>query len=253
MSIDVVAIVQARLGSSRLPGKVLMSLAGIPVIDRVISQLQYSSRLSGIVVATTEKPEDDRLVEHLCQRNVRFFRGSELDVLDRYYQCALCIGANSIVRVTADCPFIDPSVVDQVVDLYERSQAMYASNIEPETFPDGLDVEVFSFEALEWSWRESSAASDREHVTQFIRRHSDWFSRANLESPVKLDDLRWTLDEPADYQFLDQVARQFSAKLGPVSINEILEILQRYPELTAVNAGIQRNEGLIKSLAKEAR
>lgn len=253
MSIDVVAIVQARLGSSRLPGKVLMPLAGSPVIDRVISQLQYSTRLSGIVVATTEKPEDDRLVEHLCQRNVRFFRGSELDVLDRYYQCALCIGANNIVRVTADCPFIDPSVVDQVVDLYERSQAMYASNIEPETFPDGLDVEVFSFEALEWAWRESSMASDREHVTQFIRRHPDWFSRSNLESPVKLDHLRWTLDEPADYQFLDQLARQFSAKLGPVSINEILEILQRYPELVAVNAGIQRNEGLIKSLAKEAQ
>jgi spore coat polysaccharide biosynthesis protein SpsF len=253
MKTDVTAIIQARMGSSRLPGKVLMPLAGLPVIDRVIAQAQYSSRISGIVVATTTSPSDDPLVEHLQNRNIRFFRGSETDVLDRYYQCAKCIGANNVARITADCPLIDPQVIDQVIDLFDSSKVMYASNVEPATFPDGLDVEVFSFEALEWSWREAKLASEREHVTQYIRKHPELFSRGSLESPTRLDHFRWTLDQEEDYQFLNKIFNLLPSTDAPVHYESVINALARTPETYELNGHIQRNEGLKKSLAEDLR
>jgi spore coat polysaccharide biosynthesis protein SpsF len=251
MRADVTAIIQARMGSSRLPGKVLMPLAGLAVIDRVVAQLQYSRRLSGIVVATTTSPSDDPLVEHVRKRNIRFFRGSEDDVLDRYYQCAACIGANNIARITADCPLIDPQVVDATIELFEKSQVMYASNIEPATFPDGLDVEVFSYEALEWSWREAKLPSEREHVTQYIRKHPELFSRVTLESPVPLEQLRWTLDQVEDYNFLSEVFDALPSRDAPVLMEQVLRALRYMPDLQRSNDHIERNLGLKKSLAED--
>lgn len=253
MRTDVTAIIQARMGSSRLPGKVLLPLAGLTVIDRVVAQLQYSRRLSGIVVATTTSPSDDPLVEHVRERNIRFFRGSEEDVLDRYYQCATCIGANNIARITADCPLIDPQVVDATIELFENSQVMYASNTEPATFPDGLDVEVFSYEALEWSWRETKLPSEREHVTQYIRKHPELFSRVTLESLVSLEQLRWTLDQVEDYNFLSQVFDALPHRDAPVLMDQVLQALHHTPGLQGLNKHIERNEGLKKSLAQDPR
>jgi spore coat polysaccharide biosynthesis protein SpsF len=253
MKTDVTAIIQARMGSSRLPGKVLMILGGLAVIDHVVAQLQYSCRLSGIVVATTTSPSDDLLVEHLRARNIRFFRGSESDVLDRFYKCASCIGAKNIARITADCPLIDPQVVDATIELFERNQVMYASNIEPASFPDGLDVEVFSHEALEWSWREAAFSSEREHVTQYIRKHPELFSRAALESSVALSHLRWTLDRLEDYSFLTRVFEALPRRDGPVLMEQVLQVLQSMPEIESLNGHIDRNEGLRKSIAEDFR
>ncbi len=253
MITDVTAIIQARMGSTRLPGKVLMPLAGLAVIDRVVAQLQYSSRLSGIVVATTTSLSDDQLVEHLKMRNVRFFRGSEVDVLDRYYQCARCIGAKNIARITADCPIIDPHIVDAVIELFEKSQVMYASNVEPATFPDGLDVEVFSFEALEWSWRQAKLASEREHVTQYIRKHPELFTRETLRSPVALEQLRWTLDHLEDYNFLSRLFEILPHSSAPVLLEEVLQALCDMPVVKEINANIERNQGLTKSIAEDQR
>jgi spore coat polysaccharide biosynthesis protein SpsF len=230
-----------------------MPLGGLAVIDRVVAQLQYSCRLSGIVVATTTSPSDDPLVEHVRVRNIRFFRGSEDDVLDRYYQCATCIGAKNVARITADCPLIDPQVVDATIERFETSQVMYASNIEPATFPDGLDVEVFSYEALEWSWREAKLLSEREHVTQYIRKHPELFSRVTLESPVPLEQLRWTLDQIEDYNFLSRVFDLLPQRDAPVLMDQVLQALRHMPDFPRSNGHIERNLGLKKSLTEDPR
>lgn len=253
MKTDVTVIVQARVGSTRLPGKVLMPLGDSLVIDQVLDQVSYSQLASHVIVATSTSPADDRLVEHLRARNTPYFRGSENDVLDRYYQCARMLGATTIVRVTADCPLIDPSVLDQVIRSFEESSVMYASNVMPETFPDGLDVEVFSFEALEWSWNEAVLPSEREHVTQFIRKHPEWFSHSTVESPIRMDHLRWTLDEPADYRFLCDLMAKLPRKRGPISMEMVLATLQEFPDLVDINVHIKRNEGLMKSLLSDPR
>lgn len=253
MSADVTVIVQARLGSSRLPGKVLMPLGGIPVIDRVLQQLSFSHRASKIIVATTLSSKDDPLVEHLNSRGVPCFRGSEHDVLDRYYQCARSCGAYVIARITADCPLIDPYVLDQVIESFKRERVMYASNVEPATFPDGLDVEVLSFEALEWSWMEARLPSEREHVTQFVRKHPEWFPRITLESMTPLDHHRWTLDELSDHRFLSDLVRELPVTNGPVTMEMVLSTIERLPGIANANAHIPRNEGLVKSISNDPR
>lgn len=251
MRTDVTAIIQARMGSSRLPGKVMMPLGGLTVIERVVAQLEYSCHLSGIVVATTTSPVDDPLVEHIQKRNIRFFRGSERDVLDRYYQCATCIGAKNIARITADCPLIDPQVVDATIELFEGSQVMYASNVEPATFPNGLDIEVFSFEALEWSWREAKLPSEREHVTQYIRKNPELFSRVTLHSAISLEQMRWTLDQIEDYKFLSRVFEELPHRKTPILMEDVLQVLRKMPEVQELNSHIERNQGLKKSLAED--
>ncbi|MEY4669667.1 MAG: hypothetical protein RL518_2366 [Pseudomonadota bacterium] len=251
MTTDTVAIIQARMGSSRLPGKVLLPLRGQRVIDHVVDQVRHSKHISCVVVATTTHSSDDLLVEHLEQREVAVFRGSERDVLDRFYQCARSVGARTIVRITADCPLIDPSIIDLVIARFMKEKVMYASNVEPPTFPDGLDVEVFSFEALECSWREATLPSEREHVTQFIRKHPERFPRAGIESPIPLAHLRWTLDEPADYTWLSQIVNALPVGLSPVSLSVTLDAVKSLPESLAHNSHIRRNEGLLKSLAED--
>jgi spore coat polysaccharide biosynthesis protein SpsF len=253
MTNDVVAIIQARMGSSRLPGKVILPFQGSSVIARVIAQVRHSTKISRIVVATTLDSSDDTLVDHLKHLDVPVFRGSANDVLDRYYQCAKWIAARTVVRITADCPLIDPAIIDAVIDLFASRNVMYASNIEPPTFPDGLDVEVFTREALERSWAEATLPSEREHVTQYIRKHPDLFPRCTLTSPLNLNHLRWTLDEPMDYDFLGLLSRELPVNPAPVSMEMVLKALERIPQAANLNAHITRNEGLLKSLAEDPK
>src|SRR5688500_14766459 len=196
----VVAIVQARMGSTRLPGKVLMPLAGKPVLAHVVERLSCCRTLSATVVATTTEKADDKVAALCASSNVPCYRGSMSDVLDRYYQAALAHSAAIVVRITADCPAIDPTIVDEVVaGFLAGGYDYYGLSGE---FPDGLDCTVFSFAALELAWREAKLSSEREHVGPFMEKHPELFKIGGYYKFTGLSHHRWTLDEPRDYEFL---------------------------------------------------
>lgn len=249
----VLAIIQARMGSTRLPGKMLL-----PIIDNkgalelMLERVQRAKTLDKIAVATTTSPGDDRLVD-LCMRlGCEYFRGSENDVLDRYYQTALAFGSPEvIVRLTADCPLHDPVVIDRLVSCFLDSEVDYISNIDPPTFPDGEDTEVFSFSVLEKVWKEACLKSEREHVTPYIRKHADMFKVMNVECEKDLSGHRWTLDEKEDYEFIKHIYKNLYKKNQVFGMEEILEFLARHPELEAINKHISRNEGYQKSLEED--
>ncbi|MGO4353294.1 aminotransferase class III-fold pyridoxal phosphate-dependent enzyme [Rhizobium sp. RAF36] len=238
----VVAIVQARMGSSRLPGKVLREISGQPLISVLLKRLAQSRRLDEVVLAIPEGAADDVLAEFLGTNGHKTFRGSENDVLQRYFDAATEIGADIVVRVTGDCPFIDPMVLDTVIDSLVSNGADYASNVAPPTFPDGLDVEVFRFSAL---WRANSEAKEtpqREHVTPYLRE-SGLFKTVNVSNETDHSAERWTVDEAGDLQVADAIM----AQLGPgidFSWRDILRLKADRPDLFQFNSGIARNEGL---------
>lgn len=238
-----IALVQARMGSSRLPGKVLRLLAGRPMIDWVLTRAARAKSLDRVVLATSDHPRDDALVAHVRGLGFAVERGSETDVLARFAGAAQAQGAGVVVRITADCPLIDPGLIDAVVALRAQSGADYASNTDPASFPDGLDVEVFTAAALARAAAGASAAFDREHVTPFLRR--DPFRRAVLCHDTDLSGLRWTVDEAADLAVVDQLARALIEATGRDDFSwlEALALWQDHPTEFTGNSGIARNEG----------
>lgn len=245
-----VAIVQARMGSSRLPGKILADLGGRPLLLRVVERARLAGTVGRVAVATSDGPADDP-VEELCTRaGIPFFRGSEQDVLDRYYKAARHFGADPVVRITADCPLLDPAVVDRVVAGLSGGGWDYASNALKRTFPDGLDAEAFTFGALECAWREARLKSEREHVTPYIWKQPDKFRLHSVEQEEDLSALRWTVDEPADLEFVRGVHAYLGE--GETSMGAVLRVLADHPELSALNAGIEMNEGYAKSLRDDS-
>jgi spore coat polysaccharide biosynthesis protein SpsF len=248
--VKVFAIIQARMSSTRLPGKVMADIAGKPMLQRVVERVERATKLHGIVVATSSNPEDDP-VEELCRKlATSCFRGSEPDVLDRYYQAALQHQVYCIVRLTADCPLADPQVIDRVIGAYIPGEHDYVSNIDPPTFPDGLDTEVFSFSALERAWCNATLRSQREHVTLYIRSHPELFRLANVANECDLSNLRWVVDEVRDLEFVREVYRKLGS--GAFFTEDVLKLLREEPNLKAINSTITRNEGLLKSLAQDA-
>lgn len=247
MSRPVVCILQARTGSTRLPRKVLLDVLGKPMLQRQIERLRLCAALDRIVLATTDLDEDRPLLALAGQLGIPAFAGSPDDVLDRYTRAARAQGAATVVRVTGDCPLIDPSVVGATVALYLRGDLDYAST--GSVYPDGLDTEVFSAAALETAWREAGLSSEREHVTPFIWKNPARFRTATLPADRDLSAKRWTVDEPRDLEFV----RAVFARLGgaPFGMPEILALLEREPALEALNAGITRNAGYRKSLAED--
>lgn len=248
---ETLAIIQCRMGSSRLPGKALLPIIeGKGALELMLERVQYAKSLHQVVVATTDKKEDDPVVK-LCDRlGVRTFRGSESDVLDRYYKCAKVFGAQkTIVRLTADCPLIDPELVDQFVDYYHHHSYDYVADRPHHTYPDGIDVEVFSLKSLEQSWAEGKTVAEREHVTYFIYTHPEKFKIGTINAYEDLSHHRWTLDEPADLEFIKQVYSRLYQSGSIFLMKDILQLLKSNPELMKINYGIKRNEGLRKSLA----
>ena len=249
---NIVCIVQARMGSKRLPGKVLADISGTPMLGHVIRQVQYASTIEGVVVATSDNTLDDPIANYCATIGVECFRGNELDVLDRYYQAAKLYNADPIVRITGDCPLIDPSVIDTVVKIFLESECDYATNTLRYTYPDGLDTEVFSFEALACAWKEAIKQSEREHVTPYMRT-SDRFSVCNVENRVDLSsrNLRWTVDEESDLDFVKSVYDNLTDCL-PILMNDVLGLLDKKPDLVNSNSGAIMNEGYYKSLYSQA-
>lgn len=199
------AIVQARLSSTRLPGKVLRPILGRSMLWRQLERLEQLKNVDQTIVATSDLPEDRQLITLCRDFGVECYGGSLDDVLDRFYQAAGHYGADHVVRLTGDCPVIDPRVVDDVIDLYNSDDYDYACNTNPPTFPDGLDVEVMSFPCLETAWREAKLPSQREHVTPFIWQQPQRFKLANFTNDTDLSHLRWTVDEPEDLEFITVV------------------------------------------------
>lgn len=240
------AIIQARMTSSRLPGKVLADIAGRPMLGRVVERVRLASRLDRIGVATSTDPSDDPIAWYCAALGVDCFRGSLRDVLHRFHQAAAWMQASRIVRITADCPLIDPEIIDQVVDRHRSGSYDYTTNADPPSFPDGLDAEVFSSDALEEACHNASLSSDREHVTSYLRSHPDRFRLGVVTHETDLSAHRWTVDTLDDLAFV----RAIYHGMGPFSfrMQDICEMLQRYPSLRAINAGHRRNEGYLHSL-----
>jgi spore coat polysaccharide biosynthesis protein SpsF (cytidylyltransferase family) len=239
-----VAIIQARMGSTRLPGKVLMNLAGMPALAWVTRAAQATSTIDEVWIATSSKSDDDAVADSARHHGAASYRGSELDVLDRYAGAAKASAAQIVVRLTADCPFLDPEVVEATVQLQARSGAAYVSNVDPRSWPRGLDCEVLTAEALFVAAAEAAQPFDREHVTPFLRNNRQRFPAENLLAPLAgLTEERWTLDTPADYAFLSMVAERLPSGQPP-SYREVLAILDREPNLRAVNR-IPRSEGVV--------
>jgi spore coat polysaccharide biosynthesis protein SpsF (cytidylyltransferase family) len=244
-----IAILQARMGSTRLPGKVMADLAGKPLLARVIERAQAIPNIQRVVVATTTAERDKPLLALAERYGVLGFAGGEDDVLDRYYRAVRTFGADVIVRLTADCPLLDPGVSARVLARFALGDVDYACNTLPPTFPDGLDTEVFSFAALERAWREAKLTSEREHVTPYIWKNPTQFRLANVTNDVDLSALRWTVDESQDLEFVRAVySRLYREGKSLFAMKDVLALLEREPKLREVNAGFARNEGYIKSV-----
>jgi spore coat polysaccharide biosynthesis protein SpsF (cytidylyltransferase family) len=250
---SVIAFIQARVGSTRLPGKVLMDLHGKPVLTRVIERVQKARGVDSVIVVTTIEAKDLPLVRLCAERGVQVFCGSENDVLDRFYQAARLLKPDHVVRITADCPVLDPGLVDQVVQRHIRSRADYTANVLVDRFPDGEDVEVLTFASLERAWAEAALPSEREHVTPYIRKHPEQFRLESFLGDADHSRERWTLDTARDYDFLSALYARLAPTNEFFGIDEILSLLREEPALRERNAGIARNEGYQKSLREDTR
>lgn len=245
-----IAIIQARLGSTRLPGKVLLDLEGKTVLEHVIERVKASELINDVVVATTIRKEDLRIIKLCAGLGISVYCGSVDDVLDRYYQAARLFKADHIVRITSDCPLMDPMVIDEVIALHIREKADYTSNTIKETYPDGEDVEVFTFDALKKAWKNANLASEREHVTPYLRKNPA-FKKASLEFKKDLSHKRWTLDNPEDYEFIKLIYKNLYNKTQLFGMDEILKFIDKNPEVEKINKSILRNEGYLKSLKED--
>lgn len=245
------AVIQARMSSSRMPGKILLNICGKPVLQWVIERVGKSKYIDEVVVATSIKRDNLPVLRLCADLNIRVFAGSENDVLDRYYQLAKILQPQYIVRVTADCPCYDWGILDMAIEAI-KPETDYLADF-GETLPDGLDIEIMRFSALEEAWSKAVLASEREHVTLYIRKHPECFAHQDFPCPLgNLGHHRWTLDEDVDLSLIKAIYKHFCA-LGKqeFTTTDILELLCTRPELAVINSGISRNEGLAKSVSNE--
>jgi spore coat polysaccharide biosynthesis protein SpsF len=233
----IVAIVQARVGSSRLPGKVLADIAGQSMLRRVIERVRRIPGLSEVVVATTLAPEDEAIVEECGRIGAPFFRGSENDVLDRYYCACNKQGADAVVRITSDCPLIDPVESGKVVDAFLAQAADLAANDIKATYPLGLGTEVIARKVLHLTWSHATKPYERQHVTPYIYQHPEQFHLVNVEAPSNHGNLRWTVDTPADLEFVRSVYTRLD---GSFNWHDVLSLLEREPDLIEINRHIRQ-------------
>lgn len=255
----ITAIIQARVGSSRLPGKVILEIEGKPLIWHVVERVRRTKKVEQIILATTIKKEDKKIVEIAKDMKVQSFAGSEKDVLDRYYQAAKKYGAKIIVRVTGDCPLVDPEIIDKTIEYFLKNNFDYVSTAHAlgkkisSTYPDGLDTEVFSLKSLEKAWKEAKLPSEREHVTPYIWKNSKIFKCKSLQNDKDLSNLRWTVDEEKDLDFVRAVYKRLYQRGKIFLTKDILNLLEKEPELMEINKSIIRDEGYFKSLEKEKK
>ena len=247
MKID--CIIQARMGSERLPGKVLFDLTdGKKVIEFIIDQLQ-SSNLQQKIVAIPDNEMDDILFDFLNNLKISCYRGSTFDVLDRYYTCAKKFSFKNIMRITGDNPLIDPEIVNDAIKQYCNSNCDYLTNSINRTFPNGAEVEIFSFDALEIAWKFAKKKSEREHVTPYFYNNPDKFKIHYFKQQQDQSKFRYTIDMKEDYALVVEILSRI--KTRPIKTSDIIEILTNEPELLKLNSDIMPNEGYIKSINED--
>jgi len=250
MKDEISCVIQVRMGSSRLSGKVLMSVEGKnPLLYYVINQLKYSKLIDRIIIATTKLPEDNIIIKIANEMDVQTFRGSTTDVLDRYYQCAKKFSLINIVRITSDNPLIDPTLVDQVIEKFIEGSYDYVTNCNPRTFPQGTEAEIFSFKALEQAWKNSNKSSEREHVTPYFYKNPDKFKIFKITHHKNLSKLRWTVDREPDLELVRAIVSKI--KKRPILMKDIIALFEIEPKLVEINKDYVMNEGYLKSLKED--
>lgn len=236
----VVTIVQARIGSTRLPGKVFLPICDDILLAKMIERVSLAKQIGKIVVATTTSEEDAQIVEWCVRNQIEVYQGSKSDLLDRHYQAASKYKADVVVKIPSDCPLIDPNIVDKVIGYYltNENKFDYVSNLHPATYPDGNDVEVMSFAALEQAWENATATMELEHTTPYLWENPNQFRIGNLSWETGLDysmTHRWTIDYPEDYEFIKQVYEKLYPTNPEFSLTDILQLLKNEPALKKIN------------------
>ncbi|SDK53662.1 spore coat polysaccharide biosynthesis protein SpsF [Maridesulfovibrio ferrireducens] len=249
----ITAIIQARMTSSRLPGKILMPVLEKPLLQYMIERVQRASCVESIVLATTVNKEDDPTAELGNKLGVEVFRGSEDDVLDRFFKTAQQYGGKHLMRLTGDCPLIDPDLLDELADFYFAGGYDYALNCLEPTLPDGLDAEIISMKALEEVHAKATRPSQREHVTLYVKDNPDDFKIGSWKNSTDNSHLRWTVDNREDFELIKIILEHLYLRNPLFKMQDVIELLQNNPEMLATNAHIARNEGLVKSLADEKK
>ena len=249
MMMKPLVIIQARMASNRLPGKVMFSLGEARVIDLLIERVKKVEAVKEVVVATTEQKTDDILCDYLLSKAIKFIRGSEDDVLGRFELCARSFNAKDIIRITADCPFIDPDIVAQLIHFYHETGSDYCY-LSPK-FAEGLDVEIFSVSALKLAFENAKLRSEREHVTLYFGNNANKFNISMLDQTEDHSKFRFVLDNREDYDVLLKICDHFQDCCAEVSAGEIIYFLSQNKSIFEMNSRIKRNEGLWLSLAKD--
>jgi len=247
----IAAFIQARMTSTRFPGKVLKPILGRPMLELQIERVRSCQTIDRVVIVTSTALDDQQIVD-LCQRiNVDFFCGNLENVLNRFYQAAKKFKPDHIVRLTGDCPLIDAKVIDNMVRLYLEKKCDYGTNCMPPTYPDGLDAEIFTFKALKEAYSEVFLPSHLEHISLFFEEQPERFKIANLSNHIDLSGLRWTVDEPQDFEFVKIIFKTLYPVKPLFGMEDILGLLEKKPEIALLNRHFIRNEGLIKSKEKD--
>jgi spore coat polysaccharide biosynthesis protein SpsF (cytidylyltransferase family) len=247
-----IAIIQARMGSTRLPGKILKPILGEPMLVRMLERVRRAQKLDETIVATTDMPEDDPTAEVVSKADIKVFRGSERDVLDRYYKAAKEAGAEIVMRLTGDCPLMDPVVIDRVISHFEESKGKIDYTSTPSNYPEGLDTEVFTFSALEEAARKAKLPSEREHVSPYIKNHPERFTCESWqEDEDDYSQMHWSVDTQADFDFVTKIFEQLYPTNPSFNKDDILALLAEHPEFLEINKGGTGYEGLAKSLRED--
>ena len=251
-------ILQARMSSTRLPNKVLKEINGIPLLKYECERILQSQKIDKLIIATSIDKSDDAIENFAKVSNLSIFRGSLDDVLSRYYECANefkkinNIDELNIIRVTGDCPIIDPQVIDEVISIFQSSECDYASNTLVPTYPDGMDIEICTFEALELAYQEATFKSDREHVTLFIK-NDNRLKKINYTSTHDFSHLRMTVDEENDFELIKVILENLYVNNPNFSYMDVISFMTKNPNTLFINSNITRDEGLAKSLKEDGR
>lgn len=259
----IVALIQARMGSSRFPGKTLVQIKGKPLLYYVLRQVQSAKLIDDVIVATTTKKSDDNIVKLCVELGIKYFRGSEKDVLDRFYQCAKKFKLNVIVRISADSPLIDPFVINSVIQKFLKNDYDYVSNnIDKKegrwkdsfcNYPIGMVVEIATFQTLKKAWLEAKKPSEREHVFPYVQSHPKKFSITNLKMRKNLSYIRCTVDKKVDLKFVKKILDNISARKKRIVIKDLMKIIKKYPNIIQINNKIDPYEGYKKSLKEDKK
>jgi spore coat polysaccharide biosynthesis protein SpsF (cytidylyltransferase family) len=253
----IAAIIQARTGSTRLPKKVLAKIEGKPMLWHIIERVKKAKNINEIIIATTNRKEDKKIIKIAKKSGVKSFAGSEEDVLDRYYKAAEKYNTDIIVRITGDCPFVDPEIIDKIVEFFKKNNFDYVStgHITKQkhelNYPAGLNTEVFSFSALKKAWKQALLPSEREHVTPYIWKNDKLFKIRTINSGQNFSHMRWTVDEKQDLKLIREVYKKLYSDQKIFLMQDILDLFKKEPYLMEINKGIKRDEGYLKSLKKD--